>query len=176
MAKFCIKCGAQLEDDGVCKVCGTAVTPQQPETPPAAPAQDPSQFDSDQPPAPAKKKNKKMLIILIIVGAAAVIIALILTGVFPVGGVSDKDTDDAPVVETAEEDATGEAPVVETTEVDVTEEEEEEEEEEDVNNEPDDPPFIKTLRTGVYGYDMHMVAIKGDSTVEGDSFVYDVRG
>ena len=24
MAKFCVKCGAQLEDDGVCKVCGTA--------------------------------------------------------------------------------------------------------------------------------------------------------
>jgi len=36
----------------------------------------------------------------------------------------------------------------------------------------DEPPFLKTLRTGVYGYDMYMLAIKDDSTAEGDSFVY----
>jgi len=189
MAKFCVKCGAQLEDDGVCSICGAPpqapeppAQPQYPEQPaqqqygsqqpqqPYAPAQAPSQFGYDQPSAPAKKKNKKMLIILIIAGAAAVIIALILTGVFPIGGEPDKNTDDAPVVETAEEDTTGEEPVVETTEVDVTEEEEDEEEED--NTVPDEPPFLTALRSGVYGYDMHMIAIRGDETVEGDSFVY----
>ena len=36
----------------------------------------------------------------------------------------------------------------------------------------DDPPFITTLRTGVYGYERHMIAIIGEDTIEGDSFVY----
>ena len=199
MAKFCIKCGAQLEDGEFCKVCGTAVTPQQPEAPSAAQPQAPEppaqpqypqqpaqqQYGSQQPQqpyatpqapgqpyqqpsAPAKKKNKKMLIILIIAGAAAVIIALIITGVFPIGGEPDKNTDEAPVVETAEEDTTGEEPVVETTEADVTEEEEDEED----NTVPDEPPFLTTLRTGVYGYDMYMYATKNDRVIDGDSYVY----
>jgi len=47
-----------------------------------------------------------------------------------------------------------------------------EETEELPDDNSDEPPFLKALRSGIYGYEMHMIATKGDSTAEGDSFVY----
>jgi len=62
-------------------------------------------------------------------------------------------------------------PVVNELE-EIEDEEEEEEVKEVVEAEPDEPPFLTTLRTGVYGYEMHMVASRDDATLEEDSFVY----
>ena len=48
---------------------------------------------------------------------------------------------------------------------------EEEEEEEDNTESNDEPPFLMTLRTGVYGYEEEHIIVK-DRTIEGKTFVY----
>ena len=46
-------------------------------------------------------------------------------------------------------------------------------EEEEVNNEPDEPPFIKTLRTGIYGYEMRsLIFLFTDNPSPNYGFVY----
>jgi len=121
-----------------------------------------------QPSAPVKKKIKPMTLMLIVAGAVAlvVIIALLL---IPRPRV---DITDPPVSDT--EDVTGDV-----VEEDVAEEKEEKKEEkkdekEDEKKEEnlapgEDPPFLKTIRTGVYGYDMKIVD-------EMDGYVYNNKG
>ena len=129
MAKFCVKCGIQLDNDGFCHNCGKAVIPQQTEMPPAAqpqyqqqPAQPQydytqQQYNNQQPqqqygnaPTPRKPKNKLPLYIIIGVAAVVVIVVLILTVVIPIG--NDASGDNEPVVETTEEDTPEEEPPV----------------------------------------------------------------
>jgi len=207
MAKYCLKCGEQLENGEFCNICGTVVTPQRAETPPVAqpqypeqPAQPqydysqqqygsqrpqqpnapphvPSQISYGQPSAPAKKKKKTMLTLLIVTGAVAIAAIIYLLVLLPPSKV---DITDSP--ESGDQEVTGEVGEEDIKEeeveeeVEVIREEEDEEDEEDEDEEDntvqDEPPFLTTLRTGVYGYEMHMIATKDDATVEGDSFVY----
>ena len=74
-----------------------------------------------------------------------------------IGGVLDEEPDD-PVVEEPDD------PVVEEPDDPVVDEPDEPEE-------PDEPPFLTTLRTGVYGYIEEHIIVK-DRTIEGKTFVY----
>jgi len=52
-------------------------------------------------------------------------------------------------------------------------EDEKDAKEEEVNNDPDEPPFLKTLRTGVYGYEMRsLIFLFTDNPSPNYGFVY----
>ena len=97
-------------------------------------------------------------------------IALILILVFSLascGNTNESNNDE--IRDTPEIDAT---PATAPDEENVAEDENNAEEEE-VNNDPDDPPFIKTLRTGVYGYEMQsLIFVFTDNPSPNHGFVY----
>ena len=105
-----------------------------------------------QPPAPAKKKTKPLILMLIVAGAVALVVIAALLMISR----NKVDITDPPVSDT--EEVTG----------DVVEEEEEEED----DNEPGEPPFLTTLSTGVYGYDMYLHATKNGNLIDGNSYIY----
>ena len=148
------------------------VQPQQPYVQP----QTPGQLGYGQPPTPVKKKKKTMLIMLIVIGAVAIVTVISLLVLLPHSKVdiADPPESDTPEItgdvgEEDEEEINEDEGIIEDEE---EEEEEQVEEEEEDNIEPDEPPFLTTLRTGVYGYVMHMVTSQDEWTIEDDCFVY----
>jgi len=134
------------------------------------------------PPAPAKKKSKTLLIVLIVVGIIAIATIAALLLLLPRPGVDTADVPGSGTQEAIENvGAEVEKEAEEVKEEDAGEEEEKEaeeekvedagEEEEEADNYPDEPPFIKTLRTGVYGYEYRTQA-KSGADAETITFVY----
>ena len=158
MPKPCAHCNTVNE--GAAAFCGACGAPLNAPLS-VAPAQ-PQPFAAS--PAPAKKKKKTLLIVLIVVGAIVVVIAAAaaLYLLLPRPGVDIPE----PAVPGAQAAAEN---VVAEEKTDKAEEKEEEEEEEIDDGEP---PFLKTLKSGVYGYDMYLYATKGDRLIDGDSYVY----
>jgi len=74
-----------------------------------------------------------------------------LIGNKPTAEITETDVKDTPVIE--------EKPVIKPDD-----NEKKEEEEEIVVDRPDDPPFVKTLRTGVFGYEYQTVSEDGTTT------------
>jgi len=81
-----------------------------------------------------------------------------LNGEKPTAEITETDVQDTPVIE--------EKPVIKPDD-----NEKKEEEEEEVDDRPDDPPFVKTLRTGVFGYEYRTEA-KDEENYETITYVY----
>ena len=159
MPKPCAHCNTVNDAAAAfCRACGAPLNAPQS----AAPAQ-PQPYAA--PPAPAKKKNKTLPIILIVVGVIAVASIAALYLFLPRPGL-DIPEPAVPGAQAAAENAGQEEEKEQEVTGDVGLEEEEEEEDDG------EPPFLKTLMTGIYGYDMYLHATKGERLIDGDSYVY----